>query len=666
MSTKSDTVTLVYFCKILSENPDKSIDDIDKKYFTGKNIDDTNITEKDEHNRTFLHYICMTNYSDIISDFFNSNYNECIEVLNQIDNEGKNALHYACRTYDKSNNIDIIDLLLSNGIDYKVKDNNGLFPIDYIYDNHRVSAKIVEYEVKKCFVSDFNNKNKNPPKYKSVITYNKISRTIVFSNYIELYNNICNLINTEFDIPIFLIPPIKNDSTTDKVITKDVVKDVISDVINSILEPDLPLKGEITKFEVKLEENKKKEYTIKDIKYIGGGGYGIVLKIPSELKYLYKNCEIIKVIFNNSDKNKAEENCSYEYYIGKFMGNISKLGPNVCTNGLICDDDTYYYITMELFDGDGENFITKNKNLISTYYTEVLKLIENSFNNTIEINDKIFVSVDIKTPNTLVRKKMNGELTVKLSDFSPQWCLDIKRFDNTDKEILVNMLQLKLLYHEYKNKNLDELKDVFKNTVSKYEELKKNPKFDDILDKEIETVTRGSLRRLFNIISFYLKYNFIEKFDNIVSKFNNLESKLESKFSKVAISEPPNLTTLKKQIKNEQNEKQIIESPKTFKEYKNEKITEDTEDTKDTIKGHVIIKKDGKIIIKNPERGEGIKEMYTKMFGKDDPKKILEQKEKKQKEKKQKEKRPKFGKIRSYRKKRKSRKSSRRRRRSLR
>lgn len=59
--------------------------------------------------------------------------------VNYVDSQGRNSLHIACYYHG----IDVTELLIENGGDYKIRDNRGLLPIDHI-NNSMVEEQYME------------------------------------------------------------------------------------------------------------------------------------------------------------------------------------------------------------------------------------------------------------------------------------------------------------------------------------------------------------------------------------------------------------------------------------------------------------------------------------------------------------------------------------------
>lgn len=274
-----------------------------------------------------------------------------------------------------------------------------------------------------------------------------------------------------------------------------------------------------------LEKNTTDEQIVdlkKNMKHKGSGSFGIVISIPDDeqLKKQYgESCRAIKVF-----KEISEEECENEFNYAKNFGELG-IGVKVCKYGF-CNKPSQY-ISIELFDTDGKKFLENqigNKEVIMKFFDEVIKLVENSYTRQ-EGKDK-FASYDIKYTNMVVKY---NPFTVKLIDFSPEFCINIKDFDNDTLKIAKNMIIIHLYIYAY-------YLDIFYMSYNGFDyyyewldDMIETNKKNEIIEALKKIKSGNNAHTLGYVLYYYYPYKsksekILESYENIIKKFKNEES----------------------------------------------------------------------------------------------------------------------------------------------
>lgn len=103
-------------------------------------------TAQNENGTSMLMYLVQAGFltSEIYMNYIKE-LCEHSEILNLQDKSGNTALHYACQL---GTSIQGVQMLIESGADIRIKNNNGLQPIDMIQENRELSNLLSAYMTK--------------------------------------------------------------------------------------------------------------------------------------------------------------------------------------------------------------------------------------------------------------------------------------------------------------------------------------------------------------------------------------------------------------------------------------------------------------------------------------------------------------------------------------
>ena len=307
----------------------------------------------------------------------------------------------------------------------------------------------------------------------------------------------------------------------------------------------------------------------------------------------------------------ADIDCEKEFDIYRQMQD-RKIGPIVCDTNNLCG---FYYLSMEKFTGDAHKYMlllikdkTKNKTKIESLYEQIFELIDKMLEKNTGYTPCI-ATLDIKLHNFLVKYNNNLELdvenAVKITDFSPSYCIDISNLPPDQINITKIMLKLQLyMLHTILYGN-DTLYNIFEGIFEEYSRLK-------ITDSDLKNMTNG-IRSLYPVLSYYSQPHNVVKYYKDLVLFNG------SKFGRVA---PPIKTTKEPPIKT--TKEPLIKSTTTKSTtsniiYDNNDIYDDNNIYDDNdIYGNIhyndieIVADNENIIVSIPERTKALENLFSK------------------------------------------------------